>query len=140
MEEEKNEFDLQLLINDVYLNYDRLNKHLNKEYPTAFTEFNSFEPNNTEYPFNYFEFFYGFDLSFTYGETEALNPNYTGTFKYSIRITKEAAIKLGRKNMDLRYYGINTKYKAVEKLIDKAFEIIDNLLTGKEMPEKLRRV
>jgi len=140
MQPEKEEFDLQLLITDVYVNFERFNQTLKRKYPAAFQEFNLIDLENEIYPFCYFEFFYGFELLFRYKETEAINPNYTGTYSYRIIIDEETAKKLNRKKTDFSYYGINTKQKAVEKMIEKSFEIIDCLLRKKEMPEKLRRL
>lgn len=137
MNDLKEEF--QRHIAEVYFNYERINKALSKKYPAAFSEFNLFEVSNSEYPFCYFEFFYSFNIAFRYKETDATNPNYSGTFSYRILIDKQTTLKLNRKNSAFSYYGLNNNVKAVEKLIDKAFQIVDCLLTDKELPEKLRR-
>jgi hypothetical protein len=132
--------EFQKHITEVYFNYEKINKTLSKKYPVAFAEFNSFEVSNSDFPFCYFEFFYSFNIAFRYKETDVFNPNYSGTFSYRILINKQATIKLNRKNSYFSYYGLNNKVNAVEKLIDKAFQIIECLLTDRELPEKLRRV
>jgi len=139
MEQKNTETDLQLLLNSVHINYDRLNKELSKYYPTAFAEYNEFEPDREDYPFCYYSFFRQWKLSFGSGETQSVKANYTGTFHFKITMPKELAFQLGRTSKSYAYYHINSKQKAVEKMIEKAFEIIECLLTGKELPEKLRR-
>lgn len=69
---------------------------------------------------------------------ENIGLKHSGTFTCRIVMSKSVAISLDRKNQKLSYHYHSTIERAKRKGILKSFEIIERLINGLPMEEKLR--
>jgi hypothetical protein len=116
-------------------NYDSLFNRLRKKHPTAY---NNFSFHQTSYPDNITaitSFIKLHKIKLQCKETTPLKLYKSGTFSYKVSFDNKIAVQLNRKSQVFNYYGLKSYSSAFEKGIEKSFEIIEHLLTGKAMPD-----
>lgn len=122
------------------INFKKLQKLLQSKYPAAYNEFRLVEGEKVDLE-HFNAFFETKNIRLTYKKTIALTSNRQGTHNFRIVIKNENDLKrLNRTSNNYSYYGLNSLDKAAAKALAKAFEILECLITGKEMPVKRRSV
>lgn len=116
------------------INYQLLCKKLNKKYKLAFANFSEIyrDVNETDFLNNFDKFLRQYNLLLNCKKTIALNPNFAGTFSFTVIMSTPTKELLGKSNNKISYYGIKSLTSAKEKGIEKCFEIIDLILRNKK--------
>jgi hypothetical protein len=115
-------------------NYDNLFNKLLKKYPTAYNNF-SFYQTSHDSTTAITRFIKHHKIKLFCKKTVPLKSHKFGTFSYKVSFNDKIATKLNRKSKVFSYYGLKSYSSAFEKGIEKSFEIIEHVLTEKEMPD-----
>ena|SRR5688572_3170305 len=121
------------------INYKILFSQLSRKYPTAFYNFSSFKSNTHEDSKLLINFIESYRLILYCKMTNPIKQYLVGTFSYKVNFDDQAAKKLNRQTKEFSYYGLKSLDSAFEKGIDKCFQIIDCLLTDKELSEQPKK-
>ena len=117
---------------------NNLLKHLLTKYPTAVKNFDSTSDKKDNFNI-LIDFITTFGVSMACGKTNAINPNFKGTFFYKIYMENKVIAKLKRTSNCFAYYGIKSLNNAHEKGIEKCFQIIEHILMDKELLDTTKR-
>lgn len=121
------------------LDYTKFENKIKCTYPSAYKEYQS----HFKAPFeliNLYAFFRWKKIQISSNYTNAINPNFEGTYNFKVTIeNKEDLEKLDRSINKFSYYGLSSYEKAYFKALTKAFEIVNSLIIGKTMPQKIGR-
>lgn len=122
------------------INYHKLLKVLEKKYKSAFKKY--LEENSEsklELSVSLEQFIKSSGVDIHCRQANPLKEEFNGTYCYRIDISQDIATALNRRGKQFSYYGLKSMNSAIEKSIEKAFHIIDCLLTGKELPDNILR-
>jgi hypothetical protein len=117
------------------INYDRVFNALSKKYSTAFNNFSFHQTSYSDNISALTSFINLHKIKLYCKKTIPIKTHKAGTFSYKVLFNDKIARQLNRSSKEFNYYGLKSYSSAFEKGIEKSFEIIENLLTGKEMPD-----
>lgn len=120
-------------------NFKQLFNVLQRKYPFAYKKFAEGNDVSSSLEQSLQGLLQSFKLELSCNETNALNRNFKGTYSYKLYFDETVARKLERKTLHFSYYGIKSFNSAFEKGLEKAFQVINCLLTGRTLPEQIRK-
>ncbi len=120
------------------INFKIVENEWKKKYPQAYLKFKTFNERETGLE-DFVVFFELQKIEISFNRTDAVNGNYKGTCNFKVRIKNASHLRsLGRTNPVFSYYGLSSMEKAAIKGLNKAFEILECIIIGKEMPQAIR--
>ncbi len=121
------------------IKFEALKEFWKQRYPNSYLLF--IKSNDSKLNFQTLtKFFESQNIFLSCNSTNALNANYKGTYSIKITIKNSTIVeKLGRTDKTISYYGIATLDNAIRKGLQKSFEILECILTDKQMHQSKRK-